>query len=98
MGFETVFNIQRKHDNKIFALKTLLVGFSQQEYLDAFKHEGKATIKIKNENVIDYHFFQYEELPPHIIMEFAEDGSLLEYLGEQKKIGFFNNDLFYLPN
>lgn len=95
-GFGTVFKLKRKKDVTIFALKTLQVGFSQKEYLDSFRHEGESAMNIRNENVLQYLFFHdgslFPESPPYIIMEFADEGSLLELLQKQKSKGFFSNE------
>jgi len=95
-GFGIVFKLKRKKDSAIFALKTLQVGFSQKEYIDSFRHEGESAITIRNENVLQYLFFHdgslFPEFPFYIIMEFADEGSLLELLQKQKSNGFFSNE------
>jgi len=90
-GFGIVFKVKQDSDDNIYALKTLQVGFAQQEYLDSFRHEGESAVKIRHDNVIAYHFFQSENLPPYIIMDFAEGGSLQNFIEEQKSKGFIEN-------
>ncbi|MBI2578638.1 MAG: serine/threonine protein kinase [Candidatus Aenigmarchaeota archaeon] len=94
-GFGNVFKLKRKSDGEIFALKTLQVGFSAQEYIDSFRHESEAATTISNANVLKYVFFHdgslFEQLPPYIIMEFADGGSLQQFLEEQKMKGYFSN-------
>ena len=88
-GFGIIYKIKRKKDGKLFALKTLQIGFSDKRYLDSFKHEGESAMTISNENVVGYLFFHdgmmYKESPPYIIMEYANDGDLSKYIKDQKE-------------
>ncbi len=86
-GFANVFRIKDIKDNRIFALKTLLSGFEDKTILKSFKNEIKLSKEIKSENVIKYLSTNDgdldKELPPYIIMEYADGGTLNEYIKER---------------
>ena len=79
-GFGYVFKACRKNDGKIFAIKTTLPSFYDKSSEEAFKNEIRAALEIKGDNVIHYEFVhsgeEYPELPPYIIMEYANNGTL----------------------
>jgi serine/threonine protein kinase len=58
-GFGHVFKIKRKTDGAFYALKTLPALFSDQNTLNAFKHEGQSAVEISHSNVIKYYFFSH---------------------------------------
>jgi eukaryotic-like serine/threonine-protein kinase len=51
-------------------------------------NEGQLATKIQHENVLRVLFFhdgrKYEELPPYMIMEFADGGTLEKILNEKR--------------
>ena len=87
-GFGQVFLCERKLDKKKFAVKTMLNVFPSTEEYNAFQNELMSAKEIKADNVVLYEFMHdgkmFEEYPPYIIMEFANQGSL-QHLLEQKK-------------
>ncbi len=96
-SFGTVYRIEKTDDKNIFALKTLQIPFKHQDTLKAFLNEGSLATRIDHPNVIKYYYFhdglKYSNLPPYIIMEFAEGGTLDAVIEEKRKNGtFFTND------
>lgn len=92
-GFGYVFKASREYDGKVFAIKTTLPSFYDKSSEEAFKNEIQVALKIKGDNVIHYEFVhsgeEYSELPPYIIMEYANSGTLREVINERKKDKFF---------
>lgn len=82
-GFGRVFKIQNNNGDS-FAVKTLPTDFLEEELLLGLTNEAKQALNIKHNNVIDYLYFHdgsgHPELPPYLIMEYAEQGSLSELL------------------
>lgn len=88
-GFGQVFMAERINDRNKFAIKTMLNAFpSSEEYL-AFQNELETASKIVSDNVIKYIYFhdgtKYNELPPYIIMELANNGTLKDLIDSHKK-------------
>jgi len=92
-GFGLVFRIRaEKEQEEYFALKTLPSSYATTQDLFALENDAELAIKIDHSNVIKYYFFHdgkvHSDLPPYIIMEYAEGGSLRDYLNstlEQKQ-------------
>ncbi len=59
----------------------------------AFKNEIQAALKVRGNNVIHYEYVhsgeEYPELPPYVIMEYADNGTLREVIEQRKKIKTF---------
>ena len=89
-GFSAVFKIKSKQTGEYYALKTFSSDFESEEELRTFKNEISKAMQVKSENVIEYKFFndgeKFSELPPYIIMEYCEGGTLENYLENKKKI------------
>jgi len=58
-GFGQVFKITSKNDGEIYALKTLLFGFSDDMYLESFLNEGNVSTSISHDNVVKYIYFHH---------------------------------------
>lgn len=88
-GFGQVFLCKRIQDEKKFAVKTMLNVFPSSEEYSAFQNELNAARTVMGKNVIDYEFLHdgslYNEYPPYIIMEYANQGSLKDVLDERRK-------------
>lgn len=88
-AFGNVFKIRRMSDDTEWALKTIAQGFTDEQSLIAFKNEIDLATKINNNNVIRYLFANdgdtISDLPPYIIMEYANNGTLKEYIKSQKE-------------
>ena len=87
-GFGDVYKISKKIDNSIWALKTIHLTVNNKQDIKAILNEGRNALKIKNENVINYIYFhdgtKYNNLPPYIIMEYANGGNLNDFIDANK--------------
>ena len=87
-GFGCVYKAVRDSDKAIYAVKTLLYSFANEEAVNSFKNEIILSGKISGENVIHYVYAHdgeaYPELPPYIIMEYANGGTLKDRISERK--------------
>ena len=96
-GFGHVFLCERKADKTKFAVKTMLNVFPSVEEYNAFQNELTVAKKIKGENVISYEFMHdgnmFNDFPPYIIMEYADQGSLYDLLEQKREADIcFSND------
>ncbi|MDD3237921.1 MAG: serine/threonine-protein kinase [Candidatus Gastranaerophilales bacterium] len=86
-GFGNVFKIKDVKTNAIFALKTLPTEYPNEATLNSFIQEAKSAIKINHTHIIKYWYFHdgqtYKDLPPYIIMEYANNGTLDQFIKEQ---------------
>ena len=93
-GFSAVFKIKNKQDGTYYALKTFSSDFENETELRTFKNEISKAMQVKSKNVVEYKFFndgeEFPELPPYIIMEFCNDGTLESYI---KKIVESGNNI-----
>lgn len=93
-AFGYVYKIRKKIDNSIWALKTIHPIENNKQDIKAILNEGRNALKIRNENVIRYIYFhdgvKFNNLPPYIIMEYANGGNLNDFIitnkGSQKYI------------
>ena len=98
-GQGRVFLCERDTDKEIFALKTMLNVFPSTEEYYAFQNELRSAKEIENRNVVKYVYMHdgttYDEYPPYIIMEYANQGTLREILDERRNSGnhFTNKEL-----
>jgi eukaryotic-like serine/threonine-protein kinase len=87
-AYGTVYKIEKENDKSVYALKTL-PNFFTESNLQAFLNETKITLQVNNENVIKYYFIHngslYSELPPYIIMEYANQGTLKDIIDKHSK-------------
>jgi len=87
-GFSHVYKIRKKTDNSIWALKTIHPIVNNQQDIKAILNEGRNALKIRNENVISYIYFhdgtKFNNLPPYIIMEYANGGNLSDFIDTNK--------------
>ncbi|PZT54345.1 serine/threonine-protein kinase [Paenibacillus silvae] len=97
-GFGFVYLIRKQSDGTQFALKTLPQGFPSQSAYDTFMNECRTAITISHQNVIKYVYIhdghKYPDLPQYLIMEYANQGTLLSHLQAQTITGeFFSNEV-----
>jgi len=87
-GFSIVYKIRNTKDNKYYALKTLTGDFTNEEDSLALKNDAILASEVDHNNVIKYYYFhdgeEFNGLPPYIIMEYAEQGSLYDLLKRRK--------------
>ena len=82
-AFGSVYKIQDKNDNKVYALKEIIL--NKNENLDEIKNEAHLLQKIDNENVIKYiNSFFYDD-SFYLIMEFCSNLDLRSFINEHKK-------------
>ena len=87
-AFGYVYKIRKKIDNSIWALKTIHPIYNNEQDIKAILNEGRNALKIRNENVISYIYFhdgtKFNNLPPYIIMEYANGGNLNDFIDTNK--------------
>jgi serine/threonine protein kinase len=96
-SFGNVYEARKKSDGSLWAVKTLQTPFADQTALKAFINEGNLATTITHENVIWYlHFHDGSSLPglpPYIIMELADGGTLLQLIESRStNAQFLSND------
>lgn len=83
-SFGYVYKIEKESDKSIWALKTLPSNFPNSEQLLSFQNESVMAMKVSHENAVNYVFVhdgsKYSELPPYIIMEYANGGTLQQVI------------------
>ena len=69
----------------------MLPSFGDSSAEEVFKNEIKSAAEIKGKNIIHYEFIHngddFPEIPPYIIMEYADGGTLSSLLKQQKQTG-----------
>jgi serine/threonine protein kinase len=96
-SFGIVFKIRNKSTSEFWALKSIQTPFTDPTTFKAFINEGNLATRISHENVIRYIYFhdgsQYPNLPPYIIMDFADGGTLRRVIESQiSKKKFFSSE------
>ncbi len=95
-SFGDVYLISAIDNGEVFALKTVRNPFDATIHR-SFKNEGRLALEIEHRNVIKYHYFhdgeKYSALPPYIIMEYADGGTLQNRLyGTTEHTDYFSNE------
>ncbi|MDD5362271.1 MAG: serine/threonine-protein kinase [Ignavibacteria bacterium] len=87
-GFGIVYKIEKEKDKSIYALKTILNSLNKDN-IEAFLNETKMISKVEHKNIIKYYFVHdgslYPELPPYIIMEYANQGTLQNIIQKHRE-------------
>ncbi len=96
-SFGNVYEARNNSDRTLWAVKTLQTPFAEETILKAFINEGNLATRISHRNVIKYVFFHdgstFSELPPYIIMELADCGTLAQLIDSRRSKGqFLSND------
>lgn len=93
-SFGYVYKLKRLRDKTFYALKTLSSVYVDESSLKAFENESRLAVQINNDNVIKYEFVHngniFKDLPPYIIMEYANEGTLKALINRRQK----NNEYF----
>ena len=99
-SFGMVYKVREQGGGKIFALKTIATSpLADNTALKAFVNEGNLAVGVRHPNVIEYLYFhdgaRYPQLPPYILMEYAEDGTLEKQIetAQRSQKPFSNTDL-----
>ncbi len=91
-GFGSVFKAHRD-DGSIYAVKALLPAFNDDKAYLSFKNEIAQSLLVESDNVIKYTYAhdgeRYPNLPPYIIMEYANGGTLRDLL-DTRQPAFFD--------
>ncbi|MHB8276461.1 MAG: serine/threonine-protein kinase [Candidatus Humimicrobiaceae bacterium] len=79
-----------------YALKTINTAWLDQNNLNAFINEGQLAVGINHPNVLKIIYFhdghKHAELPPYMLMELADGGTLQNILEQKKEIKqYFSN-------
>ncbi|MBY0062363.1 serine/threonine-protein kinase [Priestia aryabhattai] len=92
-AFGDVFKISNKNTGETRALKTIYIGFAKEDEVLALQNEGELAPQINHKNVNRIHYFhdgnQYPNLPPYMIMDYADSGTLNDILQMQRSNGKF---------
>lgn len=96
-SFGYVYNIEKETDKSIWALKTLPSNFPSSEQLQSFQNESTMAVKVSHENAVNYIFVHdgndYPQLPPYIIMDYANGGTILNIIRKAiEKNKFLSNE------
>lgn len=95
-GFGFVYKAKNISDNKTYAIKTITPNFIDATTLEVFKNEINTATKISSPNVIKYIYTHdgtvFNDLPPYIIMDYANQGNLTEFINKMKPNNFLEND------
>ena len=96
-GCGVVYKIQNKSTSHHFALKALSPSFTDDKLLKSLINEAQIAVQISHINVLKYYYFHdgshLLELPPYVIMEYANGGSLSKYIENTEK-QIAENELF----
>lgn len=95
-GFGFVYKAKNLTNSLTYAIKTVSTSFQNDSKFEAFQNEIKMATQIISSNVINYKFTHdgtvFPELPPYIIMDYANQGTLTDILNKQKLSNeFFDN-------
>lgn len=90
-GFSAVFKAKNNESGEYFAIKTFSSDFANNTELETFKNEISKAMQVESKNTVKYIFFNdgeiFSELPPYIIMEYCNDGTLKDHLIHLKESG-----------
>lgn len=93
-NFGMVHKVGQRGTKQVLAMKTVASQFTDQSALKAFINEGNLAVGIRHQNVIEYLFFhdglKHPALPPYILMEYADGGTLQDQLETARQ----NNEHF----
>ena len=95
-GCGVVYKLFKRKTGENFALKTLSPAFSNEQLLAGLSHDAEAALQVSHPNVLKYFYFHdgnlFTDLPPYIIMEFADGGTLSDYISKSAEL-FTEQDL-----
>lgn len=90
-GFSSVFKIKKIDNGEYYALKTFSSDFADKIELETFKNEISKAMQVESKNTVKYLFFNdgeiFSDLPPYIIMEYCNGGTLEGYMEDIKNSG-----------
>lgn len=90
-AFGELFKVISEDDGQAYALKAISPAFLKGDEPDALVNEGRMAPLINHPNVIRVYYFhdgyEHPKLPPYLIMEYADGGSLRDVLDNQRRAG-----------
>ena len=88
-SFGSVYLVRRRQDNKIYALKTVILEKLNKKEQENSVNEVRILASINHPNVIGYKeaFWDDEKSALNIVMEYADDGDLHTKIEKMKKAG-----------
>ena len=88
-SFGSVYLVRRRQDNKIYALKTVILEKLNKKEQENSVNEVRILAPINHPNVIGYKeaFWDDEKSALNIVMEYADDGDLHSKIEKMKKAG-----------
>ena len=88
-SFGSVYLVRRRQDNKIYALKTVILEKLNKKEQENSVNEVRILASINHPNVIGYKeaFWDDEKSALNIVMEYADDGDLHSKIEKMKKAG-----------
>ncbi len=93
--FGVVFKI-KDAKSSVFALKTLSTAWLDASALAALQNEGQLSTQVIDENALRVHFFHdgktYPDLPPYMIMDFADGGTLQDQIANRRRANSLFSD------
>ena len=97
-SFGSVYLVRRKQDNKIYALKTVIMEKLNKREQENSVNEVRILASINHPNVIGYKeaFWDDDKTSLNIVMEYADDGDLHSKIERMKKEGgYFKESLIW---
>ena len=97
-SFGSVYLVRRRQDNKIYALKTVIMEKLNKREQENSVNEVRILASVNHPNVIGYKeaFWDDTGSSLNIVMEYADDGDLHSKIEKMKKEGgFFNEPLIW---
>jgi len=90
-SFGSVYLVRRKQDNKIYALKTVIMEKLNKREQENSVNEVRILASVNHPNVIGYKeaFWDDDGSSLNIVMEYADDGDLHSKIEKMKKAGGF---------
>ena len=88
-SFGSVYLVRRRQDNKIYALKTVILDKLNKKEQENSVNEVRILASVNHPNVIGYKeaFWDDEKSSLNIVMEYADDGDLHSKIEKMKKEG-----------
>ena len=97
-SFSSVYLVTRKKDNKIYALKSVILEQLPQKQQESSVNEVRILASINHPNVIGYKeaFWDEKSSSLNIVMEYADDGDLQTKINKMKnENGFFKESIIW---
>ena len=97
-SFGSVYLVRRQKDNKIYALKTVILEKLNKKEQENSVNEVRILASVNHQNVIGYKeaFWDDAESSLNIVMEYADDGDLQTKISKMRKAGgLFSEEIIW---